>query len=338
MQILENISLKSLNTFSIDVSARYFSRFKTIDELQEILNWSKLKGLNPMILGGGSNVLFTKNYDGLILKNELIGIEKVKEDDSFVYLKAGGGVVWHDFVMYCIKNNLSGIENLALIPGCAGASPMQNIGAYGVEVKDSFYELTAMDKQTSQAYKFSNSECEFGYRESVFKHKYKDRFVITDVTYRLSKTPHFKIEYGAIRQQLEDDNVQELSIAAIANAVIAICTSKLPDPAVIGNAGSFFKNPSVPEEQFDLLKEKYPGIVGYKNTEGLVKVAAGWMIDRCGLKGFRRGDAGVHDKQALVLVNHGKATGNEILEISKIVRTAVFEKFGIEIVPEVNII
>ena len=198
--------------------------------------------------------------------------------------------------------------------------------------------MTAMDKQTSQAYKFSNSECEFGYRESVFKHKYKDRFVITDVTYRLSKTPHFKIEYGAIRQQLEDDNVQELSIAAIANAVIAIRTSKLPDPAVIGNAGSFFKNPSVPEEQFDLLKEKYPGIVGYKNTEGLVKVAAGWMIDRCGLKGFRRGDAGVHDKQALVLVNHGKATGNEILEISKIVRTAVFEKFGIEIVPEVNII
>jgi UDP-N-acetylmuramate dehydrogenase len=338
MQILENISLKSLNSFGIEASARYFSQFKTIEELQGILNWSKLKGLNPMILGGGSNVLFTKNYDGLILKNELIGIEKVKDDDAFVYLKAGGGVVWHDFVMYCIKNNLSGIENLALIPGCVGASPMQNIGAYGVEVKDCFYELTAMDKQTSCMYKFTNSECEFGYRESVFKHKYKDRFVITDVTYRLNKTPHFRIEYGAIRQQLEKDSVQELTIAAIANAVMAIRISKLPDPAVIGNAGSFFKNPSVPKEQFDLLKEKYQGIVGYKNNEGLVKVAAGWMIDQCGLKGFTRGDAGVHDIQALVLVNHGKATGSEILEISKNVRTAVFEKFGIEIVPEVNII
>jgi UDP-N-acetylmuramate dehydrogenase len=338
MQILENISVKPYNTFGIDANTKYFVAASSIAELQESLKWAQGKDLGVIVLGGGSNVLFTKNYDGLIIKNELKGIEKIAEDAEHVYVKVSAGEVWHAFVLYCLQNNLAGAENLALIPGCAGASPMQNIGAYGVEIKDIFQELTALHRNDLITNSFSNSECEFGYRESVFKNKYKNQFVITDVTYKLNKQPHFNIEYGAIMQELEKENIHDLSIQAIAHAVMTIRTSKLPDPKQVGNAGSFFKNPSVTKEFYLQLKEKFQVLNAYENEDGTMKLAAGWMIEQCGFKGFRQGDAGVHEKQALVLVNYGNATGNNVLQICKQVQDAVLEKFGVMLTPEVNII
>lgn len=333
----QHFSLKKYNTFGIECNAAYFAAAETIEELKELLQWAHLKKLSSLILGGGSNVLFTKDVEGLVIRNGISGIEKISEDENHVYLKVGAGVVWHQFVLYCLEHNYAGVENLALIPGSVGASPMQNIGAYGVEIKELFHELTALHKQTLETQTFSNSDCAFGYRESVFKNKYKNEFVITDVTYRLNKVPQFNIGYGAIKQELELQGAKELSIQAIANAVMAIRSSKLPDPAKIGNAGSFFKNPSIPKDQYQILKSKFPDLVAYENTDGTMKLAAGWMIDQCGLKGYRNGDAGVHDKQALVLVNHGTASGSEIVSLCKHVQSEVFAKFGVELHPEVNI-
>lgn len=338
LSIKENYALKPYNTFGIDVYAQYFAGVDSIAELQECLHWVNGRPVNSMMLGGGSNVLFTGNIEGIVIKNNLKGIEKTGEDENHVYLKVGAGEIWHQFVLFCLSNNYAGVENLALIPGCAGASPMQNIGAYGVEVKEVFHELTAVHRKTLEQVVFSEGDCGFGYRESVFKNKYKDQFVITHVTYRLNKQSRFNIAYGAIRQELEKANVQELSVNAIAEAVIAIRSSKLPDPAQIGNAGSFFKNPSVSKEKYIALENEHPGIVAYENADGTVKLAAGWMIEQCGLKGYRRGDAGVHEKQALVLVNYGNATGAEVLQVKDLVVESVREKFGVELVAEVNII
>ena len=338
MQILNNISLKQYNTFGIDVNAKYFASAATMQHVTEILEWALQHKAQSLVLGGGSNVLFTKDFAGLIIRNELKGIEKINEDDEQVFIRVSAGVVWHEFVLFCLKNNYAGIENLALIPGFTGASPMQNIGAYGVEIKDVFHELTAIHKFDLHTQKFKKADCAFGYRESVFKNKYKDQFLITDVTYRLHKKPQFNIEYGAIRQELEKNNVQQLSIQAIANAVMAIRSSKLPDPKQIGNAGSFFKNPSVTKEKYRELKEKFPAIVGYENTDGTVKLAAAWLIEQCGFKGYKKGDAGVHDKQALVLVNRANASGDEILKICHEIKNAVLSTFEIVLAPEVNII
>ncbi len=338
MNLLRNISLKTYNTFGIDVSTAFFAEIFSAEELTEALKWAHDGEIQVLILGGGSNVLFTKDFNGLVIKNSIPGIKITGEDEKHFYINAGSGVVWHEFVLFCLENNYAGVENLALIPGCCGASPMQNIGAYGVEIKEVFHELNALNKFELSNQKFNSAACEFGYRESVFKNKYKDQFVITDVTYRLNKTPNFNIEYGAIRQQLEQDHVKDLSIQAIADAVIKIRSSKLPDPKNIGNAGSFFKNPSVPKNIFDELKQKFPAIVAYPNTDGTMKIAAGWMIEQCGFKGFRKGDAGVHNKQALVLVNHGNARGAEVLQLCHDIKNAVFKKFGVTIMPEVNII
>jgi len=336
--IKNHISLRPYNTFGINASAEYFAVGRTLDDIREYLEWANSCDQVTLILGGGSNVLFTKDIQGLVLQNAVKGIEKVDEDERNVYLKAGGGEVWHQLVLYCLDHNYAGIENLALIPGRVGASPMQNIGAYGVEVKEVFYELTAIHRRSLEVVKFSNADCKFGYRESVFKHLYKDEFVITDVTYKLSKIPCFNIAYGAIKQELEKANVKDLSIRAIANAVIAIRSSKLPDPAKIGNAGSFFKNPSVDKEKYLQLKELFPSIVAHENPDGTMKLAAGWLIEQSSLKGFRKGDAGVHEKQALVLVNYGNACGADILEICGIVQEAVMNKFGVMLLPEVNIL
>lgn len=336
--ITERMSLKPYNTFGMDVWAAYFIRVHSMTELQESLDWAKRENLSIQVLGGGSNILFTKPVNGLVIRNEIKGIEKVYEDDTDVYLKIGAGEIWHQFVLHCLKHNYSGVENLALIPGFVGASPMQNIGAYGVEVKDVFHELTAMNRHTYTIEKFSKQDCAFGYRESIFKNKYKNEYIITDVTFRLSKIPYFNIEYGAIKQELDKQNVQELSIHAIANAIMAIRTSKLPDPAHIGNAGSFFKNPSVTKEHYAILKEKFPTIIAHENSDGSMKLAAGWLIEQCGLKGYRLKDAGVHEKQALVLVNYGAASGDEILQICKKVEEAVYNKFRVKLEPEVNII
>jgi len=342
MNILENISLKKYNTFGIDANAAYFSTFKTVNELSELLDLKKRATRNEqqqtLILGGGSNILFTKNFSGLVLKNEIDGIEKVKEDDDHVYVKAGAGVNWHRLVLYCIENNWAGLENLSLIPGNVGASPMQNIGAYGVEIKDVFYSLEALHKEDGKIIVFDLKDCAFGYRESVFKRKYKNQFVITSVTYRLNKKPNFNTSYGAIEQELEKMNVKELSIRAISNAVINIRSSKLPDPAEIGNAGSFFKNPEVDNGMFQKLKAVHPGIVGYPLESGQVKLAAGWLIEQCGWKGYRKGDAGCHSKQALVLVNYGDANGDEIFVLSTAIIDSVKEKFSVVLEREVNII
>jgi UDP-N-acetylmuramate dehydrogenase len=338
MNLQENISLKSYNTFGIDAKAKYLATFESITELEEILN-SKLHTANSkLILGGGSNILLTKDFDGIVLKNEIKGIDIVNEDDDHVYIKAGAGENWHEFVLHCVNNNYAGVENLSLIPGNVGASPMQNIGAYGVEIKDVFYELEAFHKHDHVIQKFSLKDCEFGYRESVFKNKHKDQFVITSVIYRLNKKPLFNTSYGAISQELKRMGVNELSIQAISQAVINIRTSKLPDPKEVGNAGSFFKNPVITNEQFNALKDAFPNIVAFPSGNDHTKLAAGWLIEQCGWKGYRKNDAGCYPKQALVLVNYGDATGNEIFELSKEIIQSVEEKFGVILEREVNII
>lgn len=336
MQIQENISLKPYNSFAIDVKARSFASFSDIEELSELV--TPASKLGTLILGGGSNILFTQDFNGLVLKNEIKGIVKIKEDDEFVYIQAGAGENWHQFVLYCIENEWAGVENLSLIPGCVGASPMQNIGAYGVEIKDVFHELKAFHRKEKTNYTFDLNACGFGYRESVFKRKYKDEFVITNVTFRLRKQPVFNTSYGAIEQELERMEVKELSIKAIADAVINIRSSKLPNPKEIGNAGSFFKNPEVSKEQFSILQNEFPSIVGYGLSNGNMKLAAGWLIEQCGWKGYRKGDAGCHAMQALVLVNYGNATGEEIYNLSEEILQSVREKFGVMLEREVNIV
>ncbi|MDE1193475.1 MAG: UDP-N-acetylmuramate dehydrogenase [Arachidicoccus sp.] len=335
--IQKNISLLPYNTFGIDISAEYFAAFSSIDELKNLLEESKHK--NKTIIGGGSNILFTKNIEGFVLKNELKGIELINEDENFFYVKAGAGVVWNDLVQYCIRNNYAGIENLSLIPGCAGAAPMQNIGAYGIELKDAFHELEALHVEDGNIQIFNAKDCEFGYRESIFKRKLKGRYIITSITLRLSKNPEYHIEYGAIKQELDKMNISELSIQNISQAVINIRRSKLPDPKIIGNAGSFFKNPAVSEAQYLFLKEKYPLIPAYNIAESSdKKIAAGWLIEQCGWKGYREGNFGVHALQALVLVNYGGAKGSDIYSLSEKIIKSVKEKFNIELEREVNII
>ncbi len=349
MNIEHNISLKDLNTFGIDVYAKQFAAFKSIEELKECFapkkpqtlpNGRQASNLKPhtLILGGGSNILFTKNIDGLVLKNEITGIEKIQEDTDHMYIKAGAGENWHGFVLHCLKHNYAGVENLALIPGNVGASPMQNIGAYGIEIKDVFQSLEAFDIEEKKMIVFDKAACAFGYRESIFKNKYKGRFIITSVTYKLSKKPVFNTSYGAIEAELEKMKAPGLSIQAIAQAVINIRSSKLPDPKIIGNAGSFFKNPEIENEQFEKLKNDFPNIIGYKLDNGHVKLAAGWIIEQCGWKGYRKGDAGCHEKQALVLVNYGNAKGSEIFDLSSMIIQSVLEKFNVTLEREVNII
>lgn len=337
MNLQSNISLKQYNTFGIDVYAKYLFAFSSTDDLQYFLSDKSFQKEEKLVLGGGSNILFTKNVEAVILKNEIKGIELIEETENHFIVKAGAGVAWHEFVMYCIQKGYAGIENLALIPGNVGASPMQNIGAYGVEIKDVFHSLEAIRISDNKKVILTKSECEFGYRESVFKHAYKNQFVITSVIYQLNKKPEFHILYGAIKEELDRLQIHDLSINAIAQAVMNIRMSKLPDPKIIGNAGSFFKNPEIDSSFFNELKIKFPQIVGYANKSDRIKVAAGWLIENCGWKGYRIGDAGCHDKQALVLVNFGNATGNEVFDLSEKIIESVRNKFAIQLHREVNI-
>ena len=333
----QQVNLLPHTTFHIAAFARYFARVHSEEGLKELL--SEADAFGPMmVLGGGSNILMTKDFDGLVLKNEISGIDIIKEDDQHVYVRAGAGENWHQLVLFCVKHNYAGIENLSLIPGNVGASPMQNIGAYGVEIKDVFHELEAVHIGDRTTQTFSKEACAFGYRESVFKGKYKNQYVITHVTLRLNKQPVFHTSYGAIGQELEKMGVKNLSIAAISQAVINIRSSKLPDPDEIGNAGSFFKNPLVGSEQFEELKKLFPSIIGFPAGAQHTKLAAGWLIEQCGWKGYRKGDAGCYPKQALVLVNYGRATGKEIFELSEEIILSVKEKFGVTLEREVNII
>jgi UDP-N-acetylmuramate dehydrogenase len=338
MNIQHNIPLKPYNTFGIDVIAKAFAIFSSVNELEEGMNYSLSSTNSTLILGGGSNILFTKDFDGLVLKNELKGIAVVKEDEDHFYIKAAAGENWHQFVMYCVQHNYAGLENLSLIPGNVGASPMQNIGAYGVEIKDVFYELEAYNINDKVTQTFSAKDCEFGYRESVFKRKYKNQFVILNVTYRLNKNPSFNTSYGAIEQELEKMGAKEINIQSISQAVINIRSSKLPDPKEIGNAGSFFKNPTLPKEELVRLQSIDSSIPFYNVDDTHIKIPAGWLIDNLGWKGYRKGDAGCHAKQALVLVNYGNAQGKSIYDLSEEILKSVKGKFDISLEREVNII
>jgi UDP-N-acetylmuramate dehydrogenase len=338
MNIQQNVSLKSYNTFGIEATAGFLAEATSLELLGEILSEKKFREMDRLVLGGGSNILFTGNFKGLVIHNSLKGMKVLSEDAEHIRVNAMAGESWHGLVLYCIQNGFAGIENLSLIPGRVGAAPMQNIGAYGVELKDVFESLEAMEIATGQMRTFSNSDCNFGYRESVFKRELKDMFIITSVTLRLNRVPDFNISYGAIQQVLEEMKTEKLTIKAVSDAVIAIRSSKLPDPKVLGNAGSFFKNPEVPLEKYEELKSSYPNIPGYPTASGMIKLAAGWLIEQCGWKGKRIGNTGAHKDQALVLVNYGNATGDEVKKLAFEIIHSVKEKFKVALSPEVNII
>lgn len=344
MNLQSNISLRPFNTFGIDVLARYFIEIHSVEDFLGVLTDKKLSGEKKLVLGGGSNILFTKNFDGLVIHNSIPGISVVSETETEVIVKANAGEVWHQFVLWCIARNYAGIENLSLIPGFVGAAPMQNIGAYGVEIKDVFHELEAVEISSGKKVIFRLNDCNFGYRESVFKNKYKDKFLITSLSLKLTKlsSPHalyrYKTDYGDIKATLSDMNAFDLSIKAVSDAVIKIRSSKLPDPKELGNAGSFFKNPSIPQKQYEELVGKNPVMPSYAQKDGTVKIPAGWLIEQCGWKGKVVGHTGSHKRQALVLVNYGNATGDEIWQLALDIQKSVRDKFGIEIQPEVNVV
>lgn len=337
--IQQNIDLQAYNTFGISAKAHYFAAVKNINDLNSVLQASEWKRVPKFILGGGSNILFTNDFAGLVIKNEMLGIECIREDDHHIWLKVGAGVNWHSLVMYCVDHGYAGIENLSLIPGTVGAAPMQNIGAYGVELKDIFHELEAVRIEDGKLIIFNHDQCEFGYRDSIFKTQYKNQFVIVNVTLRLHKQSQFNVTYGAIQETLKKMNVKELTVKTVSDAVIHIRRSKLPDPKEIGNAGSFFKNAIIPLEQFKQLQQIFPDIPHFNtHSPDLVKVASGWLIEQCGWKGKRHGSVGVYDKQALVIVNYGAATGAAVQELVKQIQDSVFARFGIQLIPEVNIL
>jgi UDP-N-acetylmuramate dehydrogenase len=332
-----NVSLQPFNTFGIDVKASAFARFSSVEELCAIL--AENAGKLPLfILGGGSNVLLTKPVEALVLKNEISGFTDLNETQETVDICAGAGEEWHKLVRHCVERGLGGLENLSLIPGSVGASPMQNIGAYGAEIKDCFVSLEAWHIERGELHTFNAEQCAFGYRESVFKRGLKGQYVILSVTYRLQKHPLFNTGYGAISDELTAMGVTELSVGAISQAVMNIRRSKLPDPKELGNAGSFFKNPVVETSFLQELLSQYPDVPHYPQPDGTEKLAAGWLIEKAGWKGKRVGNCGVHAKQALVLVNYGGATGSEIYALSQAVLDAVHGQFGVQLEREVNIL
>lgn len=332
----KNVNLKTYTTFGIDSNAELFAVFKDTNSLKLLLD--QLDGRQITVLGGGSNLLLTKDIQGVVLKNEILGIEVIEDTHDTVLLKVGGGVVWHDFVMYTIENNYFGIENLSLIPGSVGASPMQNIGAYGIEIKDSFEKLEAIHIKTKNIETFNHIQCEFGYRESVFKRKLKGQYIITNVYFRLNKNPALNTSYGAIETELALKGIVTPSIKDVSDAVIAIRKSKLPDPKELGNAGSFFKNPVVSNSIYQDIKVKYPQVPSYFVTNETVKIPAGWLIETAGWKGKKIGNCGVHSKQALVLVNYGGATGKEVFDLSQQIIDDILNRFNILLEREVNIL
>ena len=333
--MLTNIDLKEFTTFGVSANASHFATFSSEEEARHL---TKNNTEELLILGGGSNLLFTQGFQGLVLKNEIKGISLVEKNETSVVVKVGAGEVWHDFVLYTIDNGYYGIENMSLIPGSVGASPMQNIGAYGIEIKDVFEKLEALEISTGEIHTFSLEECAFGYRESVFKRALKGKYIITQVYFRLSLNEKISTHYGAIESELAEKGITSPTSRDVSNAVIAIRSSKLPNPKELGNAGSFFKNPVVPKEVFEKIKTNYPTAPSYPIDEKTVKVPAGWLIETAGWKGKQVGACGVHKNQALVLVNYGNATGNEIYALSTAIIDDVSQKFGITLEREVNII
>ncbi|MEW9900235.1 UDP-N-acetylmuramate dehydrogenase [Chitinivorax sp. PXF-14] len=332
--IESNVSLKPFNTFGVDVQAAGLAHLASLDELRAVLADPAWQGVPRLVLGGGSNMLFTRDFPGLVLRVELQGRTKVDEDAQAVYARGMAGESWHDFVQWTIAQGWAGLENLSLIPGTVGASPIQNIGAYGVEIKDCFHSLDAIELATGQLRQFLLADCAFAYRDSVFKGALAGRYLVVSVTFRLPKQPCWHTGYGEIQQELATRQVTELSARAIADAVIAIRRRKLPDPAEIGNAGSFFKNPVVEASLAAALRERFPALPAYPQPDGRSKLAAGWLIDQCGWKGRSLGAAGVYEKQALVLVNCGGASGADIWRLAEAIRASVYERFGVELEPE----
>jgi UDP-N-acetylmuramate dehydrogenase len=335
VRLLENFSLQRLNTFGIDVRARFFSEATDENSLIACLEHAFRDGESLLFLGGGSNVLFLKDFDGLVVRNRIQGVEVVEEDASHVWVKVEGGMSWHAFVLQAVARNWAGIENLSLIPGTVGAAPIQNIGAYGVEVKDVIHSLEVIHIRSGKKRTLYAAECAFSYRDSIFKGEYKGDLIILSVTFRLQKGGEVNITYGDIHSVLKEMGIEKPGIADVSKAVIHIRQSKLPDPAVLGNAGSFFKNPEVSFDVFSDLKSRYPSLPGYP-LEGGVKVPAGWLIEQAGWKGYRSDKVGVHERQALVLVNYGGASGAEVVELATRVQESVEDQFGIRLVPEVN--
>lgn len=338
MNIIENYSLKLYNTFGVDAKADFFVDANNITELKKALVFRRQKDLPILFIGGGSNMLFVNDFKGLALKLNLKGIEVVNEDEDFVYIKAQGSENWHQFIQWTLTQDFGGLENLSLIPGNVGTAPIQNIGAYGVEAKDTIVEVQALSLETGDERIFTNEECQFGYRESIFKNELRGQYVLVAVTFKLTKRNHqLKTSYGAIQKELEGEGIANPTIQDVSAAVVRIRESKLPDPAQIGNSGSFFKNPVISKDDFEKVLTQHPNIVNYPAENG-VKLAAGWLIEQAGWKGKRFGDAGVHDKQALVLVNHGNATGKEIYDLSENIIQDIKTKFGVTLEREVNMI
>jgi len=337
LQIEENVSLKNFNTFGIKAKARYFVEISHEENLAELFMDSQWHKTERLILGGGSNLLLVKDFDGLVIRMNIRGIEH-RINYETVFVEAGAGEVWNDLVNFCVDHGFAGMENLSLIPGSVGASPIQNIGAYGVELKDVFESCRAFEIATGQVKIFSKEDCHFGYRESVFKSALKGQYIITSVKFKLSATPKFNLSYGAIEQELNSRGISQPTIKDVSQVVSAIRVSKLPDPSTIGNSGSFFKNPVITAEQFEGIYKQYPTVSNYPAGDGLVKLAAGWLIEQCGWKGKVVGNTGTWKNQALVLVNHGGATGQEIYDFSSQIIDSVYTKFGVTLEREVNII
>lgn len=336
MKVFQNSSLKSYNTFGIDVKAERFVSVSSLEELKSVLKGNYAEEL--FVLGGGSNMLLTQDITATVLHVNLKGIKVVQETEDFVYIQANAGENWHEFVLWTLAHDYGGLENLSLIPGNIGSSPIQNIGAYGVELKDNFVSCEAIDIQTIEMMNFNAEECDFGYRNSIFKNKVKGKYIITSVTFKLSKKDHqLYTNYGSINEALKESGITNPSIQDVSNAVIRIRQQKLPDPMELGNSGSFFKNPVISAETFQELQKGYPEMPHYKISENEFKIPAGWLIDRAGLKGFREGDAGVHKNQALVLVNYGTATGSEILNLAQKIQDKIQSQFKIALELEVNI-
>jgi UDP-N-acetylmuramate dehydrogenase len=333
LELQQNISLLPYNTFGIEAIAECFTEVRSLQDIVDIATTD----YQLHFLGSGSNILLTRNVSGLVVHNTMMGITKIKEDPQYVWFEAQSGEIWHDFVMFCISQNLSGIENLALIPGTVGAAPIQNIGAYGVEVAEVVTAVNAYHVFDKTMVRFSNAACHFGYRNSIFKNEYKNKVFITSVEFRLSKTHAFKTEYGAIREELEKSGIVPITPAAIAQAVINIRKSKLPDPTIVGNAGSFFKNPTISTTQFKELATIHPTLPHFPGSEGQIKIPAAWLIEHAGWKGYKKNNIGVHSKQALVLVKYGKALGADILSLADEIVADVQTKFGILLEKEVNI-
>lgn len=340
MKLLENYPLRNLNTFGLKANARYYASIESLEELQELVEWAKKQKLPLLPLGGGSNILLKDDYPGLVISINLGGIKNLPFENKSRILRAGAGIVWHDLVLFAIENQLGGIENLSLIPGKVGAAPIQNIGAYGVELKDVFYSLEALDTHNNEMLRFNAGDCRFAYRDSFFKREGKGRFIITSVSLKLTDSNDYKpnLTYGGIEQMLDEMGVEEVGIKDVSDAVIRIRKAKLPDPSVTGNAGSFFKNPEIPEAQFETLLATHPDIPHFKLDNGRIKIPAAWLIDRSGWKGKKVGQAATHHRQALVLVNLGTANADEILSLAGMIQRDVEEKFGITLTPEVNII